>query len=79
MEHHYDIGGSRGEKLYDIFLDKQHRLYFGRYLCRRWNRGKTHNDQLTTFKVVYMREDTLPNGKTSTPKKVEIWHHDCFK
>ena len=25
VEHHYDIGGSRGEKLYDIFLDKQHK------------------------------------------------------
>ena len=22
VEHHYDIGGARGEKLYDIFLDK---------------------------------------------------------
>ena len=25
VEHHYDIGGARGEKLYDIFLDKTHR------------------------------------------------------
>ena len=22
-EHHYDIGGEKGEKLYDIFLDKK--------------------------------------------------------
>ena len=27
VEHHYDIGGGKGEKLYDIFLDKTHRLY----------------------------------------------------
>ena len=27
VEHHYDIGGERGEKLFDIFLDKTHRLY----------------------------------------------------
>ena len=26
VEHHYDIGGKRGEKLYDIFLDKTYRL-----------------------------------------------------
>ena len=26
IEHHYDIGGDRGEKLYDIFLDTKHRL-----------------------------------------------------
>ena len=27
VEHHYDIGGEKGEKLYDIFLDKKHRQY----------------------------------------------------
>ena len=32
VEHHYDIGGTRGEKLYDIFLDKTHRLYS----CAYW-------------------------------------------
>ncbi len=38
VEHHYDIGGERGEKLYDIFLDKTHRLYS----CAYWkNETKT--------------------------------------
>ena len=32
IEHHYDIGGEKGEKLYDIFLDKQHR----QYSCGYW-------------------------------------------
>jgi cyclopropane-fatty-acyl-phospholipid synthase len=32
IEHHYDIGGERGEKLYDIFLDTNHRLYS----CAYW-------------------------------------------
>ena len=27
IQHHYDIGGIKGEKLYDIFLDKRHRQY----------------------------------------------------
>jgi len=35
IEHHYDIGGDRGEKLYDIFLDTQHRLYS----CAYWKEG----------------------------------------
>ena len=26
VEHHYDIGGEKGEKLYDIFLDTKHRF-----------------------------------------------------
>ncbi len=33
IEHHYDIGGERGEKLYDIFLDKFHR----QYSCAYWD------------------------------------------
>ena len=32
IQHHYDIGGSKGEKLYDIFLDKKHR----QYSCAYW-------------------------------------------
>ena len=27
IRHHYDIGGEKGEKLYDIFLDEKHRQY----------------------------------------------------
>jgi cyclopropane-fatty-acyl-phospholipid synthase len=41
VEHHYDIGGEKGEKLYDIFLDKDHRLYS----CAYWkNDTKTLED-----------------------------------
>jgi len=32
VEHHYDVGGEKGEKLYDIFLDRDHRLYS----CAYW-------------------------------------------
>jgi len=35
VEHHYDIGGEKGEKLYDIFLDRDHRLYS----CAYWKNG----------------------------------------
>ena len=27
IQYHYDIGGAKGEKLYDIFLDRKHRQY----------------------------------------------------
>ena len=37
-EHHYDVGGDKGEKLYDLFLDKKHR----QYSCAYWkNRNET--------------------------------------
>ena len=35
VEHHYDIGGDKGEKLYDIFLDTKHR----QYSCAYWKEG----------------------------------------
>ena len=35
VEHHYDIGGEKGEKLYDIFLDTKHETLFLRILERR--------------------------------------------
>ena len=32
VQHHYDVGGVKGEKLYDIFLDKN----FRQYSCAYW-------------------------------------------
>ena len=32
IQHHYDVGVEKGEKLYDIFLDKKHR----QYSCAYW-------------------------------------------
>ena len=32
IEHHYDVGGKKGEKLYDIMLDSKHR----QYSCAYW-------------------------------------------
>ena len=41
VEHHYDIGGEKGEKLYDIFLDRIHR----QYSCGYWKKDtKTLED-----------------------------------
>ena len=41
VEYHYDIGGEKGEKLYDIFLDRKHRLYS----CAYWKENtKTLED-----------------------------------
>ena len=32
LKHHYDIGGRKGEILYDVMLDKHHR----QYSCGYW-------------------------------------------
>ncbi len=56
VEHHYDIGGEKGEKLYDIFLDKKHRLYS----CAYWK------DDTKTL------EDAQQNKIDHIAKKLDI-------
>ena len=56
VEHHYDVGGERGEKLYDIFLDQTHRLYS----CGYWK------DNTKTL------EDAQQNKINHVMKKLDI-------
>ena len=47
VEYHYDIGGEKGEKLYDIFLDKTHRLYS----CAYWKDGTKNLEEAQQNKI----------------------------
>ncbi len=47
IEHHYDIGGEKGEKLYDIFLDKTHR----QYSCAYWKDETKNLDDAQQNKI----------------------------
>ena len=47
IEHHYDIGGSKGEKLYDIFLDKIHR----QYSCGYWKNDTKNLEEAQQNKI----------------------------
>lgn len=57
-----------------------HRLYFGQYLCRKYN-GATprHPKALGQFEIFYVREDTLPNGTTRAPERISLWRHTCWE
>ena len=61
VEHHYDIGGEKGEKLYDIFLDKTHRLYS----CAYWKEDtKTLEDaQKNKIDHILKKLDIKPGQK----------------
>lgn len=59
--------------------NKDHRLYFGRYLCREWNSRHKGEETLETFQIYFMLEKTLPPGQPTTIQKTKIWDHDCFK
>lgn len=55
-----------------------HRLPFGRYLCRTWNGAHTESQRLETFEMVYMRQDTRPDGSKAPVQPVVMWRHECF-
>lgn len=57
---------------------KSYRLYFGKYICRKWNRFEKRKDKLQTFELFYMKERTLPQGEAK-PEKIKVWGHACFK
>lgn len=54
------------------------RLYFGRYLCRQWNATHSGQEQLNTFKIVYMLEKSVPPPEVPKVEQYVIWRHECF-
>jgi hypothetical protein len=55
------------------------RLYYGQYLCREWNRGKSFEDQLLKFSIIFFEKITPPPGKPfSKAQKHILWNHKCF-
>lgn len=56
-----------------------HRLYFGKYLCRRWNREAPAGKKLSSFEIFFMLNPTMPPGQISPITKVSVWKHLCFE
>ena len=59
VEHHYDIGGEKGEKLYDIFLDKLHR----QYSCGYWKSSTKTLEEAQQNKIDHIiKKLNIKNG-----------------
>src|SRR5215211_6172451 len=62
-------------KYLEAIYGQQHasqRLYFADYICSQWNERYTGADTLKTFRLIYMREMTLPDYQQSELEKVEL-------
>lgn len=56
---------------------QQHRLLFGRYLCRTWNETHPGAQSLEAFKIYFMRQAVEPWRKPYPPQKQMLWQHEC--
>ena len=60
VEHHYDIGGHKGEKLYDIFLDTKHR----QYSCAYWKEDTKTLEEAQQNKIDHIiKKLNIKNGQ----------------
>jgi predicted DCC family thiol-disulfide oxidoreductase YuxK len=60
----------------------QFRLHYDRYLCRKWNEGRSTDDPrlLDQFAVYYMAHETQPPGTPEQPHKKEfLANHYCWR
>ncbi len=77
----YTYKNERWRKYLENLWSQDHadeRLYFGQYICREWNSRHESPQQVMTFEMVYMLENTLPPGQQPKVEKVVIWEHRCF-
>jgi hypothetical protein len=62
-----------------LIIKSKDRLYYGKYLCRKWNRDHQEQEQLVGFDIYYLKEETLPDYKTKDIEKIHLWNHRCFR
>jgi predicted DCC family thiol-disulfide oxidoreductase YuxK len=56
-----------------------HRPYFGRYLCRKWNGDHVGGERVNLIYISMMFEPTPPPGTPRPPATKElVWRHYCF-
>jgi len=58
--------------------NREHRLYYGKYICRNWNSKHDEGEELDNFEIVFMKEVTLLNYEVEEPEKIVVWEHFCF-
>lgn len=56
----------------------EHRILYGRYLCREWNKSHGPAEQLMTFEIFFMLKETQPDYREPTVRKESLWRHHCF-
>jgi len=62
----------------NLFVSHAHiRPYYCGYLLDKWNSNKSKSEQIDTLKIIYMKEISLPDYKTSNPIKELLC--ECYR
>lgn len=56
----------------------RHRVWFGRWLTRSWNRRHRGDDRLQRFDIWYVEEKTNRDGTVMPLRRHHLHHHECF-
>jgi hypothetical protein len=68
------------EKLQRKDVGPHYRLFFGKYLCRRWNTGQGERSRrLKTFSLILVSEPILRNGERGKQRRTSLHNHICYK
>ncbi|MCA9385931.1 HTTM domain-containing protein [Candidatus Dojkabacteria bacterium] len=51
---------------------------YAKYLCWNWNQNEEHAQQLSSIKIYFVEERTLPNYGVEEPKEVLLHTQNCF-
>ena len=55
-----------------------YKLWFGRYLCRRWNETHSKSLDLLKYTLYFVRETTsFPGTSLPVPVNEVVWNHSC--
>lgn len=53
------------------------RLFYGRYLCRKWNEQAQPSERLNTFEIGVYQEENQPDYRPAKFYKKILWFHNC--
>ena len=58
---------------------KDHRLYFGKYLCRTWNNDRSGDDRLHKWQMHFVKELSTSMGPKWPFEEFTLWRHECYE
>jgi len=77
------LGNHRWFKFYEVAnAHEEHssiRRYWGRFICREWNKRHQGREKLYELKIWWLSYQVNLDGSRGSSSKEMQWHHFCYK